>query len=73
LIDGREHVPRPEQDAAARRALTADLACRQPSIDGSHIDATQLSDFAFCQKLVVVEVLRRHHPFPSRGIPFAEG
>src|SRR5258706_2515316 len=69
--DDREHVLRPEQHAAARRALTTDLAGRPPSIDCSYIDTAQLSDLSFRQKLLVVGVFRRHDLFLSRPVPFA--
>src|ERR1700730_9250232 len=58
--DDREDVARPEQHAAAGRALTADLAGHQPSIDGPHIDAAHQSDLLLRQKLLVVGVFRPH-------------
>jgi hypothetical protein len=48
-IHGREHIPLPEQHAAAGRAVTADLAGHQPSINRPYIDAAQLSDLRFRQ------------------------
>jgi hypothetical protein len=58
LSDDREHIPLPEQHAAAGRALTADLAGHQPSINRPYIDAAQLSDLASRQKFLVTDVFR---------------
>jgi hypothetical protein len=66
--DDRKDVARPEQHAAARRALTADLAGHQPSIDCPYIDAAHLSDLLFRQKLFVVEVFRRHGFFSRAAL-----
>jgi hypothetical protein len=55
LSDDREYVALPEQHAAARRAVTGDLAGHQPSINCPYIDATQMSDLAFRQELLVIE------------------
>jgi hypothetical protein len=51
-----------KQHAAAGRALTADLASRQPSIDRPYIDAAQPSHLAFRQKLLLAGVFGRHLP-----------
>jgi hypothetical protein len=55
LSDDREYVALPEQHAAARRAVTGDLAGHQPSINCPYIHATQMSDLAFRQELLVIE------------------
>jgi hypothetical protein len=52
-IHGREHVVLAEQYAAAGRALTAELARCQPSIDCPHIHAAQPGNLTFRQELLV--------------------
>jgi len=54
--DDHEHVTLPEQHPAAGRAVTADLAGQQPSINCSYIDAAQPSDLTFRQKRLVIGV-----------------
>jgi hypothetical protein len=66
----REHIVFAKQHAAAGRAMAADLASRQPSIDGPHIDAAQPSNLTFGQKLLVAGVFRRHFPSLSLRVIF---
>jgi hypothetical protein len=61
VSDDLQHIVPAEQYAATGRAMAADLACRQPSIDCPYIDATKPSDLSFRQKLLLAEVLRRRH------------
>jgi hypothetical protein len=67
--DDHEHVTLPEQHAPARGAVTADLAGREPSINGSNIDAAQPSDFHFRQKPIVIGVFGCHDRLLSRHTP----
>jgi|SRR6266850_1958582 len=65
-IDGGEHLVLPEQRATAGRAVTVNLAGRQPSIDCAYIHAAQLSDLTLRQQLLVLSVVRQHVPSLDR-------
>src|SRR5439155_9399301 len=63
-LDSNEDVAPAEQQTTARRAVTPDLAGNQPSINGTHLHATQLRNFALRQKLVARGAVIPHIPPP---------
>src|SRR5437016_498891 len=64
-VDGHEDVAPAEQQTTTRRAVTPDLAGDPPSINGTHVHATQLRNFALGQKLFARGAVVPHIPPPS--------
>jgi hypothetical protein len=62
--DAASAVVSTEQNATTGRAMKADLSGRQPSVDGTHIDAAKARNLTFRQKLLIAGIFRRHHPLP---------
>jgi len=64
LISRYQHVPRAKEQAAARYAVTPDLAGGHPSVNGANFHPTQLRDFALRQKLFAQRAVVTHSPSP---------
>jgi hypothetical protein len=59
-IGRHQHIALSEQQAAARGAVTFDLATSHPSVDGANLYATQLRNFALRQKLFALGAVVPH-------------
>jgi hypothetical protein len=60
VLGSSKDVVHAEKHTTARRPVAPDLSGDQPSIDGTHLDATQVRHFALRQELLATAVVLRY-------------
>src|SRR5438309_6248944 len=64
-IRRQQHIPLPEEQAAARYPVTLDFAGGHPAVNGTNLYPTQLRDFTLRQKLFARGAFVQHDASPT--------